>query len=87
MKRVHPPVPDYKLSRELGEFHYCMPGQVSNHSFEEQFSPIKEKVPVNSEEQEINDYCPRTQLKKMFLNCGSLDYLFKKKNMRMEVQL
>ena len=70
MKRVHPPVPDYKLSGELEEFHYCMPDQVSNHLFEEQFSLTKEKVPVNAEEREINDYCPKTQLIKLFLDFG-----------------
>ena len=47
-----------------------MSGQVNNHSFEEQFPLLKERVPVNAEEREINDYFPRTQLKKMFLNCG-----------------
>ena len=69
MQRVHPPVPDYNLSSELGEFHYCMPDQVKNRTFQEKFSLTKEKVPVNAEEREVNDYCRRTQLRKMFLSC------------------
>ena len=52
MQRVHPPVPDYNLSNALGEFHYCMPDQVKNHTFQEKFSLTKEKVPVNAEERE-----------------------------------
>ena len=64
-----------------------MSDQVNNHLSEEQFSLLEERVPVNAEEREINDYCPRTQLKKMFLNCGEPRLSFQEENMRMEVQL
>ena len=47
-----------------------MPDQVKNHTFQEKSSLTKEKVPVNAEERDVNDYCPRTQLRKMFLSCG-----------------
>ena len=42
------PVPDYNLRNQLGEFHYCMPDQVKNHTFQEKFSLTKEKVPMTT---------------------------------------
>ena len=71
LQRIHPPIPDYKLTSETGEFHYCFPEYIQNYSFEEKFSLTKIKIPANAGEREINIYCPRAHLKKMIANCGT----------------
>ena len=62
--RVHPPVPDYSAPGELGKFTYCPPIQVQNQTFQEKFSLTKKKVTKRPDKRQIDDYCPRAQLKK-----------------------
>ena len=55
---VHPPVPDYSASEELGKFAYCLPIQVQNQTFQEKFSLTKKKVTKRPDKRQIDDYCP-----------------------------
>ena len=66
VKRVNAPVPDYDEC--TSDFHYCSSEQVESGNFKEKFSLSKAKV--MSKTRDVDDYCPRSQLKELLKGCG-----------------
>ena len=72
VERVHAPVPHY--DEESPDFHYCSPEKTDSGHFKEKYSLTK--VKVRTEEQELDDYCPRVQLQKLIKGCGKPEFSY-----------
>ena len=70
VERVHPPVPEYDGYNDGFNFHYCKPDEVKQGQFTEKHHLKKEKIQCDVEDRELNDYCPRVQLRKLFESCN-----------------
>ena len=69
VERVHPPVPKYDGYNDGFNFHYCKPDGEAR-TISEKHHLKKEKVQCDVKDRELNDYCPRVQLRKLFESCG-----------------
>ena len=73
VQRVPPPVPDYS---ETSSFHYCTLQQTWNGDVCEKFG-VKKDIVKDATKRELNDFCPRKQLEKLFESCGEPDLQLK----------
>lgn len=73
VQRVPPPVPDYS---ETSSFHYCTLKQTWNGDVCEKFG-VKKDIVKDATKRELNNFCPRKQLEKLFETCGEPDLQLK----------
>ena len=83
---VHPPVPKYDGYNDGFNFHYCKPDEVKQGQFTEKHHLKKEKVQCDVKDRELNDYCPRVQLRKLFESCSLPKFHLKEPFTKMAVK-